>query len=61
MLESNLSIIASVSTILVSIVSIFLKQHSNNNNQKSKETIITLIMNKVLHITKIIPIVILII
>lgn len=34
MLESNLSIIASVSTILVSIVSIFLKQHSNNNNQK---------------------------
>ncbi|CUY01427.1 hypothetical protein [Staphylococcus epidermidis] len=34
MLESNLSIIASISTILVSFFSIFLKKHSNNNNQK---------------------------
>lgn len=36
MLESNLSIIASVSTILVSVLSIFIKQHSNNTNQNIK-------------------------
>lgn len=36
MLETNLSIIASVSTILVSVFSIFIKQHSNNINQNIK-------------------------
>ena len=46
MLETNLSIIASVSTILVSVFSIFIKQHSNNINQNIKGIIITLTASK---------------
>ena len=59
MLETNLSIIASVSTILVSVFSIFIKQHSNNINQNIKGIIITLTASKVSHILRIIHIMIL--